>query len=59
MLRDKLANIEGKFLLTINDCPEVREWYCGFNVREVEVSYSVCRAADKRRDFGELIITNY
>ena len=59
LLRDKLANIEGKFLLTINDCPEVREWYCGFNIKEVEVPYSICRVADRGRGFGELIITNY
>ena len=59
LLRDKLSNIRGKFLLTINDCLEVREWYCGFNIKEVEVPYSICRDTDKRREFKELIITNY
>lgn len=59
LLRDKLANIEGKFLLTINDCPEVREWYCGFNRKEVTVPYSICRDTDKRKHASELIITNY
>lgn len=59
LLRDKLANIQGKFLLTINDCPEVREWYCGFNIKEVTVPYSICRDIDKRKHAAELIITNY
>ena len=57
LLRDKLANIQGKFLLTINDHPEVREWYCGFNMKEVTVPYSICR--DKGKQAAELIITNY
>lgn len=59
LLRDKLANIQGKFLLTINDCPEAREWYCGFNITEVTVPYSICRDTDKRKRAAELIITNY
>lgn len=59
LLRDKLKNISGKFLLTINDHPEVREWYNGFNFKEVEVSYSVCNDEKGRRKFNELIITNY
>lgn len=59
LLRDKLCNIKGKFLLTINDSEETREWYCGFNVKKVDVPYSVCRYTEKRRKFGELIVTNY
>ena len=59
LLRKKLGSIKGKFLLTINDCPEVREWYKEFNIKEVEVPYSICRDTEKRRDFKELIITNY
>jgi site-specific DNA-adenine methylase len=41
LLRDKLCNIKGKFILTINDHEKVREWYKGFNIKEVEVNYSV------------------
>lgn len=58
-LLDILKNIEGKFLVTINDHPEVREWYQGFNVQEVEVGYSICRRVEGRKNYGELIITNY
>ena len=58
-LRDKLKNLKGKFLLTINDHEKVREWYKEFNVREVEVNYSVSRASEGRGKYKELIITNY
>ncbi|KEI12748.1 DNA adenine methylase [Clostridium novyi] len=59
LLRDMLKNIKGKFLLTINDHSQVREWYKGFNFKEVRVNYSVSRQEDARGKYGELIITNY
>lgn len=59
MLRDKLTNIKGKFLLTINDNEKVREWYKDFNIREVEVQYSVSKEQKARGLYKELIITNY
>lgn len=59
LLRDKLKNIQGKFLLTINDHPKVREWYEGFNIEEVDVVYSVSKEQKARKEYKELIITNY
>lgn len=59
ILRDKLKSLKGKFLLTINDDPEVREWYKNFNVKEVQVNYSVSKQQDARKKYNELIITNY
>ncbi|MBY0754523.1 DNA adenine methylase [Clostridium sardiniense] len=59
LLRNKLKNLKGKFLLTINDNPKVREWYKDFNIEEVEVNYSVSREAKARKNYKELIITNY
>lgn len=55
-LRNLLANCKGKFLLTINDCVEIRELYEGYIILEVNVGYSV-----GKNDFigKELIITNY
>ncbi|CUN63501.1 DNA adenine methylase [Clostridium disporicum] len=46
-------------MLTINDHEKVREWYEEFNIKEVEVNYSVSRAAEGRGKYRELIITNY
>ncbi|MDS0525446.1 DNA adenine methylase [Clostridium sp. SHJSY1] len=59
LLKDKLENLKGKFLLTINDTKKVREWYKEFNIKEVEVNYSVSRKASARGKYKELIITNY
>ena len=59
LLLDKLKNLKGKFLLTINDHPKVREWYKDFNIKEVEVNYSVSKDEKGRGKYKELIITNY
>lgn len=59
ILRNKLTNIKGKFLVTINDHPTVREWYKQFNIKEVEVNYSISRESKARGKYAELIITNY
>lgn len=59
MLRTYLEEIEGKFLLTINDHKKVREWYKSFNIIETEVNYSVAKDKEARGKYKELIITNY
>ena len=58
-LRDTLSNISGKFLLTINDCEEIRKLYKDFHIQEVMVHYSVSRQQAARKEYGELMINNY
>lgn len=58
-LRNILGNIKGKFLVTINDHPQVKEWYKEFNIQEVKVRYSVSKEQKARKQYGKLIITNY
>ncbi|WP_079495788.1 DNA adenine methylase [Maledivibacter halophilus] len=58
-LSNILKNIKGKFLLTINDHPFIRELYEGFNVIETKVNYSVAKKSSSRKRYRELIITNY
>lgn len=58
-LNDILKNIKGKFLLTINDHPRIRELYKDFNTIETRVGYSVSRESKGRKKYGELIIMNY
>lgn len=57
-LKECLAKIDGKFLLSINDHSEIRKLYSGFNIKQVEVRYSVCRT-DKSSMANELFISNY
>ncbi|NWK11335.1 DNA adenine methylase [Clostridium cadaveris] len=59
ILLDKLKKLDGKFLLTINDHPKIRDWYRDFNIKEVDVNYSVARKEEARGKYKELIITNY
>ena len=57
-LRDVLARIQGRYLLSINDHPDIRELYHGFNIEEVSIRYSVSRK-DKSTLKKELLISNY
>lgn len=50
-----LGSLRGRFLLSINDRPEVREMFGRFEIEAVQVSYSVNRAASTRA--GELLIS--
>ncbi len=56
-LADRLRKLRGKFVLSLNDVPEVRELFSGFWSREIEIAYTAQRKAGKR--FQELVITNF
>ncbi len=61
LLRDTLKNIEWKFLLSYNDCPEIRELYKDFNIKSSkEIAYTLGGSTKNRRKIvSELYITNY
>ncbi|WP_406736924.1 DNA adenine methylase [Thioclava sp. GXIMD4215] len=52
----QLAQIKGGFILSINDTPEIREIFAGFDFEEVALKYSV--AAKGATEARELIISN-
>lgn len=54
-LRDCLAGIKGKFVLSYNDCPEVRELYQGYQIDTVERQHNL--KPDER--YRELIIRDF
>lgn len=55
----QLAGIKGKFLLSINDTPEIREIFAGFQQLPVRTTYSIsAKATGKAKEVGELIIAN-
>lgn len=56
-LSTRLRAIHGKFVLSLNDAPEIRKWFAGFSIREIEFHYTAQRKAGKR--YRELIITNF
>ena len=51
-----LKKLKGKFLLSINNVPEINVIFKDFNIHEVETRYSISRTADTAAK--ELIITN-
>lgn len=56
VLSDQLANIKGKFLLSLNDTPEVREIFSRFTIEAVSVRYS-CGTTNTVAK--EVLIRNY
>lgn len=58
-LRDTLKSIKGKFLLSYNDCPEIRELYNGFSMFDFSRVHSMAQRYDAGKEFKELLIGNY
>ncbi len=58
-LRDTLKNINGRFLLSYNDCPEIRELYDGFQIFDFSRMHSMAQRFDAGKEFKELLIGNY
>ena len=57
LMADKLASIQGTFLLSLNDHPEVRRMFSDFAMHQVDLTYSV-GGGDKTTPASELIISN-
>lgn len=56
-LADVLAGIKGKFLLSINDVPAIRDKFGQFGLQEVETTYTIERSGSKKAK--ELLFMNY
>ncbi|MET4683663.1 DNA adenine methylase [Brevundimonas faecalis] len=54
-MADKLQAIEGRFLLSINDRPEIRELFAWADIEAVQTTYSVA-GGDKASTAAELLI---
>lgn len=55
-LADQLANLQGRFLLSINDCHKARVWFRAFKRLEVTFTYTSLKNAGQ---FRELLFANY
>ena len=55
-LNAALTGLQGRFILSLKDVPEVRETFGAFNIEPVETRYTVSGAANATRA-KELIIT--
>ena len=62
LLREVLGNIQGRFLLSYDDSPKIRELYKGFEMIEVERLNRINNKQGTSREnkiFKELLIANY
>ncbi|MBI4621028.1 MAG: DNA adenine methylase [Desulfobacterales bacterium] len=57
-LREILKGIKGKFIMSINDLPEIKNLYKEFRYEVVNTSYSA-GGADKKKKVTELLVMNY
>ncbi len=58
LLAAQLGGIEGKFILSINDRPGVRDVFAGFEIAGVTTRYQINGGAG-RGQVGELLISNF
>ena len=56
-LERRLHTVRGKFLLSLDDHPEVRKLFCSWRLLPVDIAYTAQRKTGKR--YGELLITNF
>ncbi|PCJ75514.1 MAG: DNA methyltransferase [Rhodobacteraceae bacterium] len=55
-MADLLRDLQGKFILSINDVPEIREMFGGFHMEPVKLKYSI--SSGESTEASELIITD-
>lgn len=58
-LRDTLSGIKGKFLLSYNDCEEIRALYEDFSILDFSRTHSMAQRYEAGKEFKELLIGNY
>ena len=58
-LRDTLAGIEGKFMVSYNDCEYIRELYQDFQIEAVTRINNLAQRYDNGSEFPEVLIANY
>ncbi|HEY0275371.1 MAG TPA: DNA adenine methylase, partial [Paenirhodobacter sp.] len=56
-LADMLGKIQGRFVLSLNDVPEIRTVFSGFQIAEVRTCYTV-NARREGTQNAELLISN-
>ncbi len=57
LLAEQLAKLSGKFVLSLNDVPEVRNLFHRFHIREVELQYTAQKVSGRR--YREVLISNF
>lgn len=56
-MAERIGKIKGKFILSLNDVPEVRAIFKVFHIQDIELAYTAQKIAGRR--FREVLITNF
>ena len=57
-LKDLLNDIQGKFILSINDVPAIQELFKDFQIKGVQTKYTA-KGNHRAKSATELLILNY
>ncbi len=57
-LRNQLDGIDGKFIMSINDVPEIKTIFKGYKIDVVGTKY-IIKGANKAKKVNELLIRNF
>ena len=58
-MADQLSRLKGRFILSLNDRPEVREIFSAFEVQAVKTTYTAGSHTGQGKKVGELLISNW
>ena len=58
-LKRTLAGITGKFLLSYNDCPEIRELYADFSIFDFSRTHSMAQRYEAGKEFKDACNDHY
>lgn len=58
-LATQLKGIKGRFLMSINDVPQIRETFAAFHMAEVSTTYTIAAKNDRSKERAELLISNF
>lgn len=56
-LASLLGVVKGKFILSLNDTPGVRETFCDFRIESIKTRYSI--SGSSKQEASEVLITNF
>ena len=56
-MNDHLKNVQGKFILTLNDHEKIREVFSEFEIKPISLKYSIGK--DQQSEGRELLISNF
>jgi len=58
-MADQLGHIQGRFILSINDVPEIRDVFAAFHLEAVTTTYGIATRSGEATNRPELLISNW